>query len=127
MEKMSICQFYSGIYNGVSLPTGSTESSLQLQRMLDSSLPELYAAVIVFSVKAYTYFEAKGTYVVSLYKLPCAKPKSGMKKITNVFDIEFQPFIDEINAKEGVIRECADAATMDRVKSKNCSTYQFGS
>ena len=69
MEKMSICQFYSGIYNGVSLPTRSTESSLQLQRMLDSSLPELYAAVIVFSVKAHTYFEAKGTYVVSLYKL----------------------------------------------------------
>ena len=65
--------------------------------------------------------------VVSLYKLPCAKPKPGMKKITNVFDIEFQPFIDEINVKEGVIRECADAATMERVKSKNCSTYQFGS
>ena len=49
-----------------------------------------------------------------------------MKKITNVFDIEFQPFMEEINAKEGVIRECADAATMERVKSKNSSTYRFG-
>ena len=67
MEKMSICQFYSGIHNGVSLLTSSTESSLQLQRMLDSSLPELYAAVIVFSVKAQTYFEARGTYNFVLF------------------------------------------------------------
>ena len=42
-----------------------------------------------------------------------------MKKFAitlNSFAIEFQPFIEEINAKEGVIRQCADAATMDRVK-----------
>lgn len=32
------------------------------------------------------------------------------------FDIEFQPFIDEINAKERVIQECGDFATMERVK-----------
>ena len=38
------------------------------------------------------------------------------------FEIEFQPFIEEINAKEGVIRQCADAATMDRVKSQYGST-----
>ena len=43
-----------------------------------------------------------------------------MKKIINAlrsFDIEFQPFIEEIDAKEGVLRRCADAATMERVKS----------
>ena len=33
------------------------------------------------------------------------------------FDLEFRPFIDEIDAKEIVIRECADAATMKRIKS----------
>lgn len=33
------------------------------------------------------------------------------------FDVEFQPFIEEINAKEGVIREYADVTTMERVKS----------
>lgn len=32
------------------------------------------------------------------------------------FDIEFQPFIDEINAKERAIQECGDFATMERVK-----------
>ena len=104
LEKMSICEFYSRIYSGVTLPSQSTVNSSQLQSMLDSTLPDLYAAVIVFSVKARTYFEAKG-----------------MKKMTNVlksFDIEFQPFIDEINTKEGAIRQCADAATMERVRSK---------
>ena len=43
-----------------------------------------------------------------------------MKKIVNALkslDIEFQPFIEEINVKEGVIRKCADAATMERVRS----------
>ena len=58
---MTICEFYSEIYNGVVLPSQSTENRLKLQIKLDSALPELYAAVIVFSVKAGTYFEAKGT------------------------------------------------------------------
>ena len=43
-----------------------------------------------------------------------------MKKIAitlKSFEIEFQPFIEEINTKEGIIRQCADAATMDRVRS----------
>ena len=41
-----------------------------------------------------------------------------MKKFTNILkscDIEFQPFLEEINAKEKVIRECTDAATMERI------------
>ncbi|KAF8436686.1 hypothetical protein BGX38DRAFT_1213952, partial [Terfezia claveryi] len=71
--------------------------------MLESALPELYAAVIVFAVKARAYFEARG-----------------LKKVTNTlksFDIEFQPFIEDINAKERVIRECADAATMEKIRN----------
>ena len=42
----------------------SAANSLQRQRMLDSALPELYAAVVVFAVKARTYFEARGTYLI---------------------------------------------------------------
>lgn len=41
-----------------------------------------------------------------------------MKKFTNIlkpFDIEFQPYIDGINTKEKLIREYADAATMERI------------
>ncbi|KAF8432496.1 hypothetical protein BGX38DRAFT_1225679, partial [Terfezia claveryi] len=71
--------------------------------MLESALPELYAAVIVFAVKARAHFEARG-----------------LQKVANTlksFDIEFQPFIEDINAKERVIRECADAATMEKIRN----------
>ena len=61
LEKMSICEFYAGIYVGVPLSTvRSAANSLQRQRMLDSALPGLYAAVIVFAAKARAYFEARG-------------------------------------------------------------------
>lgn len=60
LEKLAICEFYSSIYYEVSLSSTSRTTSLELQRMLDSALPELYAAVDVFSVKARTYFEASG-------------------------------------------------------------------
>ena len=69
LEKMSICDFYSSIYKGVPLPSLSAANSLQLESILDSALPELYAAVIVFSVKARTYFEAKGTYTVCCHQI----------------------------------------------------------
>ena len=131
---MSICEFYARIYAGVLLSTvQSAANSLHRQIMLDSALPELYAAVIVFAVKARTYFEARGTYAVcevhidkcevhiDKYNISLnnTKPELGIKKFASTFksfDIEFQPFIGEINLKEGVIRECADAATMKRVR-----------
>ena len=69
LEKMSICEFYAGIYVGVPLASWSTTNSSRLQGMLDSALPELYAAVIVFAVKARAYyFEVEGTFV-SIYKM----------------------------------------------------------
>ena len=37
------------------------------------------------------------------------------------FDIEFQPFIEEINAKEAAIRGFADAATMERIRNIECT------
>ena len=61
LQKMSICEFYAGIYSGVSLQ--SIDDDPQLQRILDYVLPEIYAAVIVFSVKARDYFEAGSTYI----------------------------------------------------------------
>ena len=48
-----------------------------------------------------------------------AKLKLGPKKLASIlqpFDIEFQPFIEEIETKEAVIRECANASTMERIK-----------
>ena len=69
LEKMSICEFYAGIFMGVDLPLRSTANNFQPQSMPDSALPELYAAIIVFVVKARAYFEAKGMCVAMLYIL----------------------------------------------------------
>ena len=60
LEKMSICEFYAGIYIRVPSPLQSQVNNLQLQSMLDSALPELYAAVIMLAAKACAYFEARG-------------------------------------------------------------------
>ena len=69
LEKVIMCEFYAGIYAGVPLPLESTADSLQLKRMLDSALPDLYASVIVFVVKARSYFEGNGTSCLSLWIL----------------------------------------------------------
>ena len=56
-----------------------------------------------------------------------ANSQLGIKKIANTlkpFDLEFQPYIEEINAKEGDIRKYADAASMERIKSMY--DYIFG-
>ena len=41
------------------------------------------------------------------------------------FDIEFQPFIDEIDAKVAVIREYAHAATMEGIKGTTDIFYKY--
>ena len=56
VEKVSMCEFYAEMYYRVPLGPQSVKK-------LDSALPELYAAVIVFTAKARGYFEAGGTYV----------------------------------------------------------------
>ena len=125
LEKRSMCEFYFEVYAGVSLSSQSAVNIQQLQSMVDLALPELYAAVIVFAVKASTYFKARGTYIVCgaqhiIKILDYTKLRLGAKKLANMlqpFDLEFLPFITEIDAKEEVIREFADAATMKRIGS----------
>ena len=62
LEKVTLCQVYADMYSGALRSTANT----QLQEMLDSALPELYAAIIVFVVKARNYFETKGEYTLYL-------------------------------------------------------------
>lgn len=62
LEKLSICEFYAGIYIGVPLPSQTTPSHPELQGRLDSALPKLYAAIIVFAVKTHSYFKASGMW-----------------------------------------------------------------
>lgn len=60
LEKMAMCEFYAGIQYKVPLDPQSTENRQRLQTMLDSTLSGLYAAVIVFTVKAQTYYFKAG-------------------------------------------------------------------
>ena len=62
LEKVTLCQVYADMYSGALRSTANA----QLQEMLDSALPELYAAIIVFAAKARSYFEAKGTHTSHL-------------------------------------------------------------
>ena len=57
VEKVTICELYAGIYIRVPFPSQS-----KVNDILDSALPELYATVIVFTVKARTYFQDRGTH-----------------------------------------------------------------
>lgn len=88
--------------------------------MLHSALPELYASVIVFAVKARGYFEGGGMYVAWEHTIKSAELQLGWNKFSSAFksfEVELLPFIKEIEGKEKTIRECADAATMQRIQS----------
>ena len=109
LEKIFICELYTGIY---------AENSLQ-QRMLGSTLPELYAAVVVFSVKARTFFEAGGTYIdiFRCHQILLIKVVGRRTVFTfQEFYSELQPFLKEINVKEEVIRGFSDASAMNKVR-----------
>lgn len=69
MMKVSMCEFYAGIYKGV---TKSISNSEAFQSTLFSALPQFHASVIVFSIKTREYFHAtcKSLYI-------CIKTRSG--------------------------------------------------
>ena len=58
MDKMAVSAFYAGIYTGVVLHTPIGGAG-KLHEVLGVALPELYAAVIVFTIKARQYFNAR--------------------------------------------------------------------
>ena len=60
VAEMAICQFYANVYvetMGIGITLSSDQMTKGIQQSLDSTLPELYAAVLIFSVKARQYFD----------------------------------------------------------------------
>jgi len=59
-EKIAICEFYASVYTDTQseLCADSTLTTDCLRWKLEGALPELYAAVLVYSVKAQQYFTA---------------------------------------------------------------------
>ena len=64
VAKLAICEFYANVYVET-MQMGNVLSSdkmtYKLRKSLDSALPEFYAAVLVFSVKARQYFAPSNT------------------------------------------------------------------
>ncbi|KAF8421813.1 hypothetical protein EV426DRAFT_190016 [Tirmania nivea] len=58
MDKMAVSAFYAGIYEEVELQIAVGDTD-KLHEVLHMALPELYAAIIVFSIKARQYFDAR--------------------------------------------------------------------
>ena len=56
VAKMAVCEFYSSVYEEtLKIGLSSTQLTDGLRKTLDLALPEFYAAVLVFSVKARQY------------------------------------------------------------------------
>ena len=61
-EKMTLSKFHADMYSGALRSTANP----RFQDMVDSALPELYAAIIVFAVKARNYLGARGEHTSHL-------------------------------------------------------------
>ena len=129
MDKMAASAFYAGIYTGVGLHTAMGDTG-KLHKILDIALPELYAAVIPFAIKARQYFDARckpALHMITTHVQRVLKKNDlGVKKAANMpkpFAIEFQPFIGGTTRKEKTVQECADMATMQRIRSMFISTW----
>ena len=48
------------------------------------------------------------------------------KNMIKPFAVEFQPLINDINDSANAVRECADGATMERIKGVLCNGYDLG-
>jgi len=56
VAKMAVCEFYSSVYGeALKIELSSIQLTDDLRKTLDLTLPEFYAAVLVFSVKARQY------------------------------------------------------------------------
>ena len=63
MMRVSMCEFYTGIYEGGT----SMSNSEVFRKTLVSALPEFHATVIVFSVKTREYFNAAYKIILIVY------------------------------------------------------------
>jgi len=68
VEKIAVCGFYASLYahterENFTLAGDSETATETLRKKLDSSLPKLYAAVLVYSVKAREYFTANSKLI----------------------------------------------------------------
>lgn len=62
IAKMALCEFYARVYlETLKITLSAAQTTDSLEGILDLALPEFYAAVLVFSVKARQYFNPSNT------------------------------------------------------------------
>ncbi|KAF8458748.1 hypothetical protein BDZ91DRAFT_800171 [Kalaharituber pfeilii] len=123
VEKIALYEFYDNIYTDIlaldtlSLDTPSSATPMHTpQQILASALLELYASILIFSVKVRQCFDPSFTSKTLQYTGWNLPSYLGIRKSGSIWRtsaVEFQPFIDEIFKKERRVRECADMAKME--------------
>ncbi|PVF93066.1 hypothetical protein CPB86DRAFT_133582 [Serendipita vermifera] len=100
---MTNCEFYASIFvDALDRQFKSPETCAAWEEQLETALPEFYAAVLVFSIKAKGYFAP-----------------SAISRITNPlkpFSIGLRPYLAQIEDKEMILKALAAMATMEGIK-----------
>ncbi|KAI5793479.1 hypothetical protein FPQ18DRAFT_332387 [Pyronema domesticum] len=112
INSMANCEFYANIYTealNVCFRTPST--SIAWVEKLESALPQFYAAILVFAVKAKRYFtpSTRGKFTNPL------KP----------FATTLQTYLDNVDKTERAMKELAGMATMQGVKRLRYNTLNM--
>ncbi|EFX01602.1 ankyrin repeat-containing protein [Grosmannia clavigera kw1407] len=104
---MAVGQVYESIYSEcqelTQMPEHNGDATV-LAKEMESALPKLYAAVLIFSTKAQSYFQSalKFTGAIS-----AARP----------FSAQFQPLVENINKGQKTLEKLATLATFQTIKA----------
>ncbi|KAF8242724.1 hypothetical protein K440DRAFT_564475, partial [Wilcoxina mikolae CBS 423.85] len=102
---MANCEFYAGIYvDALNVRFRELQTSTVWKEKIETALPQFYAAIIVFAVKAKGYFNPSN---------------SVGGKLTNhlkPFATTLEEYLNEIDEKEKAMKELASMATMAGVQ-----------
>jgi hypothetical protein len=118
---MANCEFYASVFaDSLNRHFTSPETSAAWGRQLQRALPEFYAAVVVFSIKAKSYFKPS---TLGTANAACIAYADGnihiegrINKPLRPFSVGFKAYLAEIENKEKTLRELANMATMDGIK-----------
>jgi len=121
--KMAYCQFYATMYaESLQITLDSNQTTTAFREGMASALPEFYAAVLVFSVKASAYFLPSGSGKLSHLPRCRVEINYTLAKLTNYlksFSVTLEPFINDINATQHKVQDFADMATMEKIEGNN--------
>ncbi|KAI5778348.1 hypothetical protein EDC01DRAFT_791105, partial [Geopyxis carbonaria] len=102
-RRLESCNFYAAKYQDLQHSYNGLQPNHldNIKNNLDTALPRFCAAVMVFLVKANSYFKDS--------------IKDHMWKALQSFSVTLQPYLDEIECKERTVKDFAEMATMQKV------------